>query len=471
VDLPIVAAVFVSHALLLPVAAAPAASSTTTYEDMAVSLFRDYLRIDTSNPPGNELAAARFFKRILDDEGIPAEIDEFAPGRANLLATLEATASPRKRPLLLTSHMDVVPADPARWSVAPFSGDSKDGSLYGRGAVDMKCEGILQLVALIRLKREGGPLDRDVLFLATADEEVDYAGATRALSPEGWGDRLRRCELAIAEGGENPVGPDGRPRYFGVQTAQKATFWLRLSTTGTPGHGSRPTGESAVTRLVRALERIRLYRPPFKVLPSVERQFRDEAALAPAPQSEWYRDIRTALQDPQKARVIESGDPGLAALLRNTIAITVVKAGYKTNVIPGTAEAELDVRLLPGESREAFRAELEKVIGDPDVTITPLEATFYPPSDVPIDTPLFHAIEEVLHRRYPGVPVMTRMSTGATENSLYRPLGIASYGFTPLVTTREEIDSQHGDDERLRESAFREAVLPLYEVVAAVAGR
>jgi acetylornithine deacetylase/succinyl-diaminopimelate desuccinylase-like protein len=191
----------------------------------------------------------------------------------------------------------------------------------------------------------------------------------------------------------------------------------------------------------------------------------------PPSEAALYRDVRKSLQDPESVRAIEAGDPALVALLRNTIAITVVKAGYKTNVIPGTAEAELDVRLLPGETREAFRAELERVIDDESVSITPLEETFHPPTDVPMDTELFHAIEGVLHRRYPGVPVMTRMGTGATENALYRPLGIASYGFTPLLMTRDEDASQHSDDERLSEAAFRQAVDPFFEVVAAVASR
>jgi len=183
---------------------------------MAVSLLEEYLRVDTSNPPGNELHAALFMKKVLEREGIPTEVDEFAPGRANLLATLAAPGPARKRALLLTNHMDVVPADASRWSVAPFGGIVKDGSMYGRGAVDMKSEGILQLVALVRLKREKVPLDRDVLFLATADEEIDFAGAARAVSRKGWGDRLRACELAIAEGGENRLGTDGKPEYFGM---------------------------------------------------------------------------------------------------------------------------------------------------------------------------------------------------------------------------------------------------------------
>src|SRR5437762_2653117 len=176
-------------ALPAPAVDPPRASE---YEDLAVDLLREYIQVDTTNPPGNELKAARFYKEVLDREGIPAEIDEFAPGRANLLATLKGSGA--RRGLILANHMDVVPADASRWTVPPFSGTVKDGLVYGRGAQDMKTEGILQLVTMIRARRERLPLDRDLYFLATADEEVDFAGALRALSPEGWQARLRGAE-------------------------------------------------------------------------------------------------------------------------------------------------------------------------------------------------------------------------------------------------------------------------------------
>ncbi len=449
--------------LSLTVASA-AQSQATTYEDLAVDLLRQYLRIDTTNPPGNELKTALFLKGVLEKEGIPVEIDEFAPGRANLLATLKGDGS--RRPLLVANHMDVVPADASRWSVSPFSAEVKNGSIYGRGAVDMKSEGIVQLVALIRLKRENVPLARDVFFLATADEEVDFAGAERALSPEGFGGRLRAAEYAIMEGGENRLDPQRKPLYFGVRTALKAAFWLKLSTTGRPGHGSRPLADSALNRLVAALDKIRLHSTSVRVVPTVERFLRDQAALVGEPRRSWYRDIRKALGDPATAQAIEKDDETVAAQLRDTISITVVRAGYQTNVIPGTAEAELDVRLLPGSEREAFLEEIRRVIADPSVEVKPLQETFHPASESATDTPLFHAIERVIGRRYAGIPVTTLMGTGATESAVTRPLGITSYGFTSLLLTHEEDSTQHSDDERLDESAFRSAQALFYDVLA-----
>jgi acetylornithine deacetylase/succinyl-diaminopimelate desuccinylase-like protein len=453
--------------LLLPVSTAPLAPpAPSVYEDMAVELLRRYLQIDTTVPPGNELKAARFYKEILDGEGIPAQIDEFAPGRANILATLKGSGA--RRPLILLNHMDVVPADAQRWSVPPFSGAVKSGLIYGRGAQDMKTEGILQLVALIRARREALPLDRDILFLATADEEAGFAGALRALSPHGWRDRLARAEYLITEGGENLLESNGQAVYFGVETAEKGPFWLTLRTTGMPGHGSRPIADSALNRLVRALERIRLHKTPMKVLPPVERFFRDQSPLVGSPRSEWYRDIRKALADPAAAEALYE-DRDVSALLRNTVSITIVRAGYKTNVIPGTAEAELDVRLLPGEDPQAFLAELRRVIDDPTVQVVP-PVVFRKPNQSPVETELFRVIERVLGRHYPGVPVTTKMLTGATESVLFRPLGIVCYGFTPLLATSAETSTGHGDDERIAEATVRRSTGVFFEVVAQIAG-
>ena len=435
--------------------------SPAVYEDMAVDLLKRYLQVDTTNPPGSEMKAALFFKEALEREGIPVIVDEFAPGRANLLATLKGSGA--KRPLILANHMDVVPADPARWSVPPFSGTVKDGSIYGRGAEDMKTEGILQLMTLIRAKREGVALARDILFLATADEEAGFLGALRAISPDGWRDRLKDAEYLITEGGENLLEEDGRIAYFGVETAEKGPFWLTVRTKGTPGHGSRPIEDSALNRMVRALDRVRRHHTAMKVLPSVQRFFADQAAQVPEPRKTWYRDVAAALRDPEAARQLYE-DREVSALLRNTISITVVKAGYKTNVIPGTAEAELDVRLLPGEDPQAFLAELRGVIDDPTVEIVP-PPTFRTPNDSPVDTDLFRAVQAAVGRHHPGVPVTTKMLTGATECVLYRPLGIACYGFTPLLTTSEDLASVHGDDERVSEKTVRASTGLFYEVV------
>jgi acetylornithine deacetylase/succinyl-diaminopimelate desuccinylase-like protein len=334
----------------------------------------------------------------------------------------------------------------------------------------MKTEGILHLVALLRLKREAVTLDRDVVFLATADEEADFAGALRAVAPEGWRDRIKDAEYVITEGGENIIPAPGQPPlYFGVDTAEKGPFWLTLRTAGTPGHGSRPIADSAPNRLVRALDRIREHRTEMKVLPTVQKFFQDQAATVTGPRSAWYRDIRAALGDPVTARTLYD-DRDVSSLLRNSISITILKAGYKTNVIPGTAEAELDVRLLPGEDPQAFLAEMRTVIDDPGVEIVPPKQ-FRTPNQSPIDSELMRTVRKVLGRHYPGVPVTTTMLTGATECVLYRPLGIGCYGFTPLLTTADETSTAHGDDERIEVDTVRRSADVFYEVVRELAAR
>lgn len=457
-------ALVLSASVATPQGAPPPPSA---YEDLAVDLLQQYLRIDTTVPPGNEKRATDFFRAVLEKEGIPVLVDEFAPGRANLMAVVKGDGS---RPaLVLANHTDVVPADPARWTVPPFGGVKKDGLLYGRGAEDMKTEGILQLLALVRLHREKVALARDVVFLATADEEADFLGALRALSDAGWKDRLRSAEYVITEGGENIVDEAGRIQYFAIETGEKGPYWMKLKTTGTPGHGSRPIPDSAINRLVRALDRVRQHRTALKVLPNVARFFKDQARLVDGPRAAWYRDIAAAVKDPAVARELYD-DREVSALLRNTISITVVKAGYKTNVIPGTAEAELDCRLLPGEDPQAFLAELRAVIDDPTVQIETREP-FRPPNESPTDSELFRTAEAVLNREFPGVMVTNKMLTGATECVLFRAAGLHCYGFTPLLTTEEEVGTAHGDDERVRESTVRRSTGVFYEVVRRLAGR
>src|SRR5689334_25221941 len=210
------------------------------YQDMAVDLMQQYLRINTSNPPGNEIETARFFKKIFDQQGIENEIFEYKPGRANIIARLKGNGS--KRPIILLSHMDVVTAEPASWDVDPFSAVIKNGSIYGRGALDMKGEGLLHLMTMILLKREGPPLSRDVIFLGTADEEVDDVGSLWMIANKA--DLFKNAEYVLTEGGDNLL--DGNTvKLVGVDVAEKAAFWLKLTATGLTGHGWRPVADSA----------------------------------------------------------------------------------------------------------------------------------------------------------------------------------------------------------------------------------
>ncbi|MFL6445976.1 MAG: M20/M25/M40 family metallo-hydrolase, partial [Candidatus Sulfotelmatobacter sp.] len=220
------------------------------YADLAVTWMQDYLRIDTTNPPGNEMKAISFFKGILDQEGIENRVFDYAPGRGDFWARLPHTTPEAKRPIVLLNHMDVVTSDPAHWKVPPFSGNIKDGYIWGRGAQDMKDEGLAQLVAMVMLKREKVSLDRDVIFLAVSDEEADGTGTDWFISHQR--DLLGNAEFLINEGGENLL-ENGKLKYVGVDVGEKTTYWLKVTAHGRPGHGSRPNPDSAPNRLVHAL--------------------------------------------------------------------------------------------------------------------------------------------------------------------------------------------------------------------------
>ena len=279
---------------LLPASLLAQEIDWAAYQELALRQLQAYLQIDTTNPPGNELAAARFFQEWFQREGIPVEVYEIAPGRANLVARLAGDAS--KRPLILQHHMDVVSSDPERWRLPPFSGAIVEGDIYGRGALDMKGLGLLQAMVLVMLHREKVPLRHDVLFVATSDEEVGMLGVRWLI--ENKRELLANAEYLLTEGGENLV-ENGQIRFVGVDTAEKAPYWLRLRATGQPGHGSRPLPDSAAHRLARALARVVDWETEIKILPMVEKFFRDIAPLEPPARAAQFRNLRQAIQEPE----------------------------------------------------------------------------------------------------------------------------------------------------------------------------
>ncbi len=434
------------------------------YSDLAVTWMQQYLRIDTTNPPGNESRAATFLKKILDDEGIGNQVFEYAPGRADLWARLPHTTAEAKRPIILLNHMDVVTSDASHWKVPPFSGDIKDGYLWGRGAQDMKDEGLAQLMTMIMLKREKVPLDRDVIFLAVSDEEAEGTGTDWFIAHHR--DLVGNTEFLINEGGENLL-ENGKVKYVGVDVGEKTTFWLHVVAHGRPGHGSRPNLDSAPNRLVRALDRILAYRTPLTVLPVVDEFLRDMAAYEPAERARQYRDVRKAVTDRQFQEEVEH-DESLNFLLRDTISLTMMGGSEQTNVIPPEAWANLDVRILPGGDPKALLDALRRVVNDPNVSIEPLNAEFRVANYSPTDTALFAVIRQVSGKYFPGTPVVPHITSGYTENQRYRPLGIHAYGFNPYTATEEEGSTEHGNDERIRIEEVRRGPQILFDVVAEV---
>jgi len=436
------------------------------YADLAQNWMQQYLRVDTTNPPGNEMRAVEFFKKILDEEGIENRVFETAPGRGDLWARIPHTSLSAKRPIILLNHMDVVTSDASHWKVAPFSGEIKDGSIWGRGAQDMKNEGLAQFVVMVMLKREKIALDRDVIFLAVADEEAAGTGTDWFIKNQR--DLLGNAEFLINEGGENLL-ENGKVKYVGVDVGEKTSYWLHVVAHGRPGHASRPNPDSAPNRLVHALNKILAYQTPLRVLPVVEEFLRDMAPYEPPEQARYYRNIRKAIEDKKfQDQVVR--DESLNFLLRDTISLTMLGGSGQTNVIPPEAWANLDVRILPGGDPNAVLETLRRVVNDPDVTIEPIYKEFLVANYSGTDNVLYAAIRETAAKYFPGSPVVPHITSGYTENQRYRPLGIVAFGFCPFAATEEEGNTEHGNDERIRVEEVRRGPRILFDVVVRVAG-
>jgi acetylornithine deacetylase/succinyl-diaminopimelate desuccinylase-like protein len=412
------------------------------------------------------MRGAEFFKKILDDEGIESRVFEIAPGRGDLWARIPHTTADSKRPIILLNHMDVVTSDASHWKVPPFSGELRDGYIWGRGAQDMKDEGLAQLVVMVMLKREKVALDRDVIFLAVADEEAEGQGTDWFTKNQR--DLLGNAEFLINEGGENLL-ENGKVKYVGVDVGEKTSYWLHVVAHGRPGHGSRPNPDSAPNRLVHALNKILAYKTPLRVLPVVDEFLRDMAPYEPPERALYYRNVKKAIEDKRFQQEVER-DESLNFLLRDTISLTMLGGSGQTNVIPPEAWANLDLRILPGGDPKAVVEALRRVVNDPDVTIEPIEPEFKVANYSGTDNALFAAIREASAKYFPGAPVVPHITSGYTENQRYRPLGIVAYGFNPYTATEEEGNTEHGNDERIRVEEVRRGPRVLFDVVVKVAG-
>jgi acetylornithine deacetylase/succinyl-diaminopimelate desuccinylase-like protein len=407
----------------------------------------EYLRINTSNPPGNELAAARWLKQVLAREGIEGQIldtTELGPGRANFYARLKGNG--KGKAIALVHHMDVVPADPKYWKEDPFGGRVKDGAVWGRGALDMKGQGVIQLMAVIALKRAGIPLSRDVVLIANADEEAASLGAQTFIQQHR--DLLRDVEYLLTESDQTRV-EQGQVRWFGIDVGEKRTYWQRLTVRGVGSHGSQPTPYNPVPRLARIITRIATWQTPLHLTPAVERYFKAQAGQATGRARGWLANPAAALRT-REGRAWLVSDPERNALLRNTISPTVLVGSDKINSIPSEAAVDLDIRLLPDQDPEAFRQELLRVIADTGARLTPFKSGLSPKYNAPLNTEMVRAIERTVGRLLPGVPVATTINTGASDRPYYAEAGIICYGLAPYLVDRPEQDREyHGVDERM----------------------
>lgn len=445
-----------------PLSAAPVQSteSLQRLEQETVDRLQDYLRVDTTNPPGNESRAVAFFAALLDAEGIPYETAESAPGRGNLWARLDGGSEPA---LVLLNHTDVVPADPDYWDDDPLSGEIKDGHLFGRGALDMKGTGMLQFQTFVALHRAGKPLNRDVLFVATADEEAGgFYGAGWLV--ENRPELFDNVGFLLNEGGGGSEAQDGV--VFGVEVTQKVPLWLRLVASDEPGHGSTPHVSSAVSRLIRALSNIDNFEFAPRIVPAVQVYFEGIAAKQQGVRRRQFADIGAAVKDPSFLLSLQLESPFLHALTRNTCSITRLEGSSKINVVPPEVAAEIDCRLLPDQDIDAFIAELEFLVNDPAVKIEKIMG--FTPAVSSTETELYRAIIEVCKRHYPEADITPSVSTGFTDSHFFRDLDIVSYGFDPTIIPAAIEGGVHGNNERVPVDGVKQGVRMLLEIVERV---
>jgi len=420
------------------------------------------------NPPGDERPLAEMLVGILKDADVDARVietptGESRKGRAAAWARVKGDGS--KRPVVLLSHLDTVPADLQGWAIAPFEGAMGAGSVVGRGALDAKGVAVVQLLATIEIARRATPLRRDVIYLATPDEE------TGGREGAGYLVRERRsllydAELLLTEGGGIQVGEGGTSPVWGVTVTEKAPCWMDVIAEGTPGHSSAAPPETAVTRLLDALQRVRAMDEPVIVVPEVARMFAAVAKLAPAEDRDGFANLSAALATDPDFRERFLSQPGRAALVRNTVAITVLSGSTQTNVIPGEARAQLDARLLPGQHCVDFVQEIEKRIADPQVRVEPFLA--FTTSSSPTNSPLFRAIERVAAEIDPGAPVVPRVIAGFTDAHYFRDLGIVAYGFVPRWLPPSETLGIHGPNERISIDNLGRGVTTLVRILEAL---
>jgi acetylornithine deacetylase/succinyl-diaminopimelate desuccinylase-like protein len=412
----------------------------------ATALLRAYIQVDTSNPPGNESKAVAFLERVLAAEGIASETAESAPGRSNLIARI----GPDHPNVCLLNHTDVVPVERQFWSVDPFGGELREGAVWGRGALDMKGMGIIELMTMVLLKRQGTPLRRGVTFLAAADEEAGSAFGVEWLAEHrpGW----LKSELVINEGAYG-LGPiPGAPPLFQVSPTEKVPLWLKLSVRGRPGHASVPHDDNCADRLVAALGRIASWKQPLRLTPIM----RDHVeAMVHA----------GLLRSADEGSVLEAAErnAALRARLSNTIVLTTITTGIKVNVIPAEATATLDCRLLPDVDVEEFLAAVRRVIADDRVVIEVMNRSAGAATSMQHE--FVEAVSEVVGSMVEGAQIVPEMTSGFTDSRIYRRLGVAAFGFVPCLVPPEELAGIHGHNERISVENLRLGMQILHGVV------
>ena len=425
----------------------------------ALDYFRTYLRFDTTNPPDNTAAAIAYLKTILDKEGIAAETFESKPGMVTLVAKIPGPAG--VKPLMLMSHADVVPAVRANWTHPPFSADMSGGYVWARGAIDNKAHGIMALMTMLALKRNNVPLRRGVEMMVNADEEAGGENGAEWMVKNHW-DAIDPA-FAFNEGGDgSPDWLGTRGTTFLIAVSEKRVDWLHIVVHGKGGHGSIPRPDNPSLMLVNALHRVIENQPPIRITPIFASAMLSIAPLEPSPASFQL----AHLDSPRNAELATRGvlSPyNIQALMRDTISLTMLNAGVKVNVVPTTAEASLDCRLLPGTDADAFLKHLREQLGAGDFSIDNIQRPDdAPPS--PTSGEAWDAIKRVVAADFKESIVVPWMTTGGTDSRFLRAKGVPAYGFVPVILAPTEVTRVHGDDERLSVDNLKRGIKAVYDL-------
>jgi acetylornithine deacetylase/succinyl-diaminopimelate desuccinylase-like protein len=426
----------------------------------------DLIKINTTNPPGRETQVANYLQAILAEEGIESELYALDPERANLVARIKGNGS--KRPILIMGHTDVVGVQADRWTEEPFSGLRKDGWLYGRGSLDDKDSVAAGLMVMLMLKRNGVELDRDIIFLAEAGEEGTPEVGINFMVEKHW-DAIA-AEYCLAEGGGGILEERG-VKVVEVQTTEKMPRRVTLVARGTAGHGSRPSIDNAIAAIARAVAKADAWQTEMRLNETTKTYFERLAVISDPDDAFRY----TNLENPEESDAIQQyfleSNPYYYSSLRTSVVPTIINGGFRKNVIPSEATAVLDIRMLPDEDVEAFYAQLAEVIGDPNIEIVPED--IYRPAAPPsgLDNEMFQSLERVAGQLYPDAIVVPKMSTGATDMSQVRAMGVPAYGIGPIRSLAElnSGNGAHSDNERISEEAFVDFLQFLWTIIIDVA--
>lgn len=438
-------------------------------DDPTVALLRELIRANTANPPGHtqlvdDILAPKFRALGFDVKIIPTPDS----GKAHIIARLHGDGS--KRPVLIAAHADVVGVEREKWSVDPFEGVVKNGEVYGRGAIDVKGGMAVFARAVMMLAERRVPLARDVIFLSEADEESGGPYSTEWLAKEHWSDI--DAEFALNEGGWIMKADDGHVRYVSISTADKLSVPLTITARGTSTHSSMPRPDNAIFALARGMAKISAYETPLVVSPSTRRFFLALAKTSSPPMSQYYRDVVGG--DPVKARradSIVSRDPLLHSLLRNTIAPVIINGGFRNNVIPGSAQAMINFRMVPGSDPAALVETLKKVAGDPGLEFSIGTRAYVPAPESPDTTALYRALEKAARATFPGAEVTPYLFQASTDAGAWRSRGVPVYGIYPYPIDADELTRMHGNDEKVSVKSLQQGTEMIYRTLVDVAGR